>query len=88
MTIAEALAIPKGMDFEEYEQILQDKKKLENYIRNLSNKIQGEELSLEVLEDEAGSERYNKHLQNKQKAEAKREKAQAKLQEINKRIKA
>ena len=34
--------------------------------------------------DEVGSERYNKHLQSKQKAEAKREKAQAKLQTITK----
>ena len=42
--------------------------------------------SLEVLSDEVGSERYKKHLQSKQKAEAKREKAQAKLQTIKERI--
>ena len=39
-----------------------------------------------MLSDEAGSERYNKHLQNKQKLEAKREKLQNKLKEIIKQI--
>jgi uncharacterized membrane protein YqiK len=48
----------------------------------LSNKIQDEEFSLEVLSDEVESERYSKHLQAKQEAEAKREKAEAKLQNI------
>ncbi len=88
MTIAEALSIPKGMDFEEYEKILQEKRKLEKYIRNLSDKIQGEELSLEVLSDEAGSERHNKHLQNKQKAETRRKSALKKLMAIEERLKA
>jgi len=86
MTIAEALAIPKGMKFEEYGKLIEEKKKLHTTIRNLSNKIQDEEYSLEVLSDEVGSERYNKHLQSKQKAEAKREKAQAKLNVIMERI--
>ena len=82
MTIAEALSIPKGMDFEEYEKLLNDKQKLEKQIAKASDTIQSEVDSLEVLSDEIGSERYNKHLQSKQKAEAKREKAQAKLQAI------
>lgn len=84
MTIAEALSIPKGMDFEEYEKLLNDKQKLEKQIAKASDTIQSEVDSLEVLFDEVGSERYNKHLQSKQKAEAKREKAQAKLQTITK----
>lgn len=86
MTIAEALSIPKGMDFEEYEKLLNDKQKLEKQIAKASDTIQSEVDSLEVLSDEVGSERYNKHLQSKQKAEAKREKAQAKLQTIMERI--
>ena len=86
MTIAEALSIPKGMDFEEYEKLLNDKKKLEKQIAKASGTIQSEVDSLEVLFDEVGSERYNKHLQSKQKAEAKREKVQAKLQAIMERI--
>lgn len=86
MTIAEALSIPKGMDFEEYGKLLKDKQKLEKQIAKVSDTIQSEVDSLEVLSDEVGSERYNKHLQSKQKAETKREKAQAKLQAIMERI--
>ena len=86
MTITEALSIPKGMDFEEYEKLLNDKQKLEKQIAKASDTIQSEVDSLEVLSDEVRSERYNKHLQSKQKAEAKREKAQAKLQTIMERI--
>lgn len=86
MTIAEALSIPKGMNFEEYEKLLNDKQKLEKQISKASMEIDFEVDSLEVLSDEVGSERYNKHLLNKQKMEAKREKAQAKLQAIKERI--
>ena len=86
MTIAEALSIPKGMNFEEYEKLLNDKQKLEKQIVKASKDIDFEVDSLEVLSDEAGSERYNKHLQNKQKLEAKREKLQNKLKEIIKQI--
>ena len=86
MTITEALSIPKGMDFEEYEKLLKDKQKLKKQIAKASDTIQSEVDSLEVLADEVGSERYNKHLQNKQNAEVKREKAQAKLQAIMERI--
>ena len=86
LTFAEFLAIPKGMDFKEYEKLLDDKRKLEKQIIKASNDIYSEEDSLEVLADEVGSERYNKHLRNKQRAEIKREKAQKKLELINKRL--
>lgn len=86
MTMAEALSIPKGMNFEEYEKLLKDRKKLEKQIAKASSDIDFEVDSLEVLSDEVGSERYNKHLQSKQKAEAKREKAEAKLKVLLKRI--
>ena len=86
MTITEALSIPQGMNFEEYEKLLNDKQKLEKQIAKASMEIDFEIDSLEVLSDEVGSERYNKHLQNKQKVEIKREKAQAKLQTIKERI--
>lgn len=86
MTITEALSIPKGMNFEEYSKLLKDKQKLEKQIAKASMEIDFEVDSLEVLSDEVRSERYNKHLQNKRKAEAKREKAQAKLQAIMERI--
>lgn len=42
MTIAEALSIPKGMNFEEYEKLLKDKQKLEKQIAKASNIIQSE----------------------------------------------
>lgn len=86
MTITEALSIPKGMNFEEYEKLLKNKQKLEKQIQKASNDIDFENDSLEILEDEKGSERYNAHLQKKQKAEVKREKAQAKLKIIIERI--
>ena len=86
MTIEELLNMPKGMSFEEYEKLLNDKRKLEKQIGKASDTIFEEEDSLEILADEVGSERYNKHLINKQKAEDKREKAQAKLRVIMERI--
>ena len=87
MTLEEMLAMPKGMKFEEYESLLKDKQRLERQIRKASDIIFAENDSLEVLADEIGSERYNKHLANKQKAETKREKAQAKLEQIVKKLK-
>lgn len=86
MTLSEALAIPKGMKFEEYEKLLKDKQKLEKQITKASAEIDFEIDSLEVLADEAGSDRYNKHLEAKKKAESKQEKAKQKLAEITERI--
>ena len=86
MTVAEMLVMPKGMDFLEYENLLKEKHKLEKQIRKASDTIFAEEDSLEILSDEVGSERYNKHLVNKQKAESKREKAQTKLKQIIKKL--
>lgn len=79
MTLEELLLMPIGMGLEEYQSSLKEKKKLENQITNASNKIYEEEDALEILSDEIGSERYNKHLAMKQKAEIKREKLQSKL---------
>ena len=47
MTIAEALSIPKGMNFEEYEKLLKDKQKLEKQIAKASKDIDFEKLSTE-----------------------------------------
>lgn len=79
MTLEELLAMPVGIDLNEYQNLLKEKKRLEKQIAKASNEIYNEEDSLEILADEIGSERYNKHLAMKQKAEIKREKAQAKL---------
>ena len=86
MTLEEMLAMPKGMKFEEYESLLKDKQRLEMQIRKASDIIFAENDSLEVLADEIGSERYNKHLANKQKAEVKRIKAQVKLERVVKKL--
>ncbi len=86
LTFAEFLAIPIGMDFKEYEKLLNDKRKLEKQITKISNDIYSEEDSLEILADEKGSERYNRHLANKRKAEIKREKVQNKLKLIKERL--
>ena len=82
MTLIELLSMPKEMSFEEYEKLLKDKKQLENQIRKAHNAIFDEEDSLEILADEVGSERYNKHLEAKKAAEAKIKKAEAKLRKI------
>ena len=79
MTFEEFLAIPYGMDIFEYQKLLKEKQGLERQIRKASDTIFTEEDSLEILADEIGSERYNEHLAMKEKAEIKREKAQAKL---------
>lgn len=86
MTLEEALNIPIGMDFQEYEKLLKDKKRLEKQIRKASNDVDTELDSLDVLSDEQGSELYNKHLLKKQDAEVKKEKALSKLKAIMERI--
>lgn len=87
LTFAEFLVMPKGMDFKEYEKLLDSKRKLEKQIAKTSEIIYSEEDSLEILTDEIGSERYNRHLINKQKTEIKREKLQNKLRLINEKLK-
>ena len=61
MTIAEALSISKGMDFEEYEKLLKDKQKLEKQIAKTSDTIQSEVDSLEVLAVGAGETVENRN---------------------------
>lgn len=86
MTLVELLAMPKGMNPMEYEKLLKDKQKLERQIRKASDTIFDEEESLDILADEVGSDRYDKHLANKQRAEVKREIAMAKLEQIEKKL--
>lgn len=74
MTLEEFLSIPNGMDFEEYDEILKKKKRIEKRLYKVSNLIYDEENSLTVLEDEVGSERYNRHLEKKQNLQIKQKK--------------
>lgn len=74
MTFEEFLSIPNGMDFVEYEKILKKKKRIEKRLYKVSEMIEGEECSLDVLSDEIGSKRYSRHLEEKQKLEVKQKK--------------
>lgn len=78
MTTEELMNIPKGMSFKEYDQLLKEKKKLEKQLAKICADIDFENDSLEMLADEKGSIRYNRHLEAKSKAEAKKDKIQAK----------
>lgn len=86
LTITEALNIPKGMDFTEYEKLLEEKKKLEKQIKRANLKIYDEEDSLGVLANEEGSKRYNIHLRNKRMSEAELKKAKARLEKIEEKL--
>jgi hypothetical protein len=86
MTITEFLAMPNSMCIEEYEYLIKKKHKLEKQIAKASNDILDAEDSLEVLRDEVGSDRYNKHLSKKEKAKIKRDKANRELEQLNKML--
>lgn len=86
LTITEALHIPKGMDFSEYENLLEEKKKLENQIKRANLSIYEEEDSLGVLADEAGSKRYNIHLRKKHISEEQIQKAKERLGKIEEKL--
>ena len=60
MTVEEFMNKPKGMSFEKYDALLKKKKVEEKKARSLSIKIQECEDALQVLADEAGSERYRR----------------------------
>ena len=69
MTFEELLKMPKGMDIEEYNKILKKLKRIKNRLTRVSNLIYEENDSLDVLIDEIGSDRYNRHLEKKQELE-------------------
>ena len=69
MTLEEMLKMPKGMDIEEYNKLLKKQKRIKNHLTKVSNLIYEENDSLDVLIDEIGSDRYNRHLEKKQELE-------------------
>nr|DAI60818.1 MAG TPA: hypothetical protein [Caudoviricetes sp.] len=69
MTFEEMLKMPKGMSIEEYSKLLKKQKRIKNRLTKVSNLIYDEEDSLEILSDEVGSNRYNRHLEKKQELE-------------------
>ena len=60
MTIEEALACPRGMSMEEYAKSLAKLKRQRTQLAKLIDKRYELEDSLDVLEDEAGSERWKR----------------------------
>lgn len=69
MTFEELLNMPKGMSIEEYTKLLKKQKRIKNRLGKVSNLIYDEEDSLDILSDEIGSDRYNRHLKKKQELE-------------------
>lgn len=69
MTVEEMLKMPKGMGIEEYNNLLKKQKRIKTRLTKVSNLIDDEEDSLDVLSDEVGSDRYNRHLEKKQELE-------------------
>ena len=69
MTFEELLKMPKGMDIEEYNKLLKKQNRIKNRLTKVSKLIYDEEDSLEILSDEMGSDRYNRHLEKKQELE-------------------
>lgn len=60
MTIEQLLSCPKGMSFQEYLKQLELDEKKAKRLRRLSSERDFLEDALEVLQDEKGSERYEK----------------------------
>lgn len=80
LTFIELLNMPKGMSIEEYTKLLKKQKRIKNRLGKVINLIYDEEDSLDVLRDEIGSDRYKRHLENKQKLENEKVKLMEKLE--------
>ena len=63
MTLTEFSQKPKGFTMAQYEKLLQEKKRLEKQIKKYSGLIDFESDALDILKDEAGSERHKKHIE-------------------------
>lgn len=61
MTVEELFTMPKGIQIEEYQSLLDRKSKLLTKCQKLSNKIDDEKDSLDVLKDEENSDRFLNH---------------------------
>jgi len=70
MTIDELLRWPKGMSLEEYQRQLRKEKRKKNRLWKLIEEQYDLEDALQVLEDEKGSERYNRKAQRLEEVKA------------------
>lgn len=74
MTMEEAMSCPKGMSMEEWSKELARIKRLRRKLAKLIDERCFLEDALDVLEDEAGSERWNRKRQELEEVKAKIEK--------------
>lgn len=79
MTIEEFLACPKGMRFEEYEKVLAKTKRDQKRLYKLSMRRDELEDALDILEDEAGSERWKRKKQELEEVKMKIDKLCGKM---------
>ena len=79
MTLEEALSCPKGMSFDEYCKSLAKLKRDQKRLYNLTIKRDELEDALDVLEDEAGSERWKRKKDELEKVKAQIEKLRSKM---------
>ena len=68
MTIAEFVAIPKGMDLETYSKLLDKRKKLWRKMARLGDIMQECDDAMWALEEEKGSDRWRRWSERKEKA--------------------
>lgn len=86
MNLGEFLACPKGMDLEEYDKLLNRKKKLEKKAYRISSEIDFELDALDVLENERGSVRWMKHAVRMKELKQELEKICNSIDDIKERI--
>lgn len=79
MTLEEALNCPRGMSMEEYAKALAKTKRQQAKLAKLIDQRDFLEDALEVLEDEAGSERWKRKKAELEEVNAKIEKLWAKM---------
>jgi hypothetical protein len=70
MTMAELLSWPKDISLDEYQKRLAAQKRTDRKIRKLSEEAFDIKDALQVLEDEKGSERYNRKAQRLEEVKA------------------
>ena len=86
MTLSELLALPKGMTPEQYQLLLNEKQQLMKRISKENEKIDFAVDALNLLSDEEGSERYQKHEAIIKKAQRAIQRAKERIAEIDKTI--
>lgn len=84
MTLAEALACPPRMTFDEWGEYITQSKKIDKQIGKYSEDVYYLNYVIEeILSDEVGSDRYNKKLIEREKAQKKLNRLYQKRKELD-----